>query len=126
MLQTHWTLGKSQRSPMLPNVRTRRRENGARKYREAGMYARLAPTTYFGQIDGGRRMRIKLSDAGQLQRLLSFLAFDANVVVSQIARDEVEVSFLGSLNTSAQMMQSELRLKLWLAAHPDVIAVLQE
>ena len=71
-------------------------------------------------------MRIKLSDAGQLQRLLSFLAFDANVVVSQIARDEVEVSFLGSLNTSAQMMQSELRLKLWLAAHPDVIAVLQE
>ena len=71
-------------------------------------------------------MRIKLSDASQLQRLLSFLAFDANVVVTQIARDEVEVSFLGSLNTSAQVMQSELRLKLWLAAHPDVIAVLQE
>jgi hypothetical protein len=71
-------------------------------------------------------MRIKLSDAGQLQRLLNFLAFDANVVVSQIARDEVEVSFLGSLNTSAQVMQSELRLKLWLAAHPDVIAVMQE
>jgi hypothetical protein len=71
-------------------------------------------------------MRIKLSDASQLQRLLSFLAFDANVVVTQIARDEVEVSFLGSLNTSAQVMQSELRLKLWLASHPDVIAVLQE
>ena len=75
---------------------------------------------------GGRRTRIKLSDADQLQRLLAFLAFDANVIVSQIARDEVEVSFLGSLNTSAQMMQSELRLKLWLAAHPDVIAVMQE
>ena len=71
-------------------------------------------------------MRIKLSDADQLQKLLSFLAFDANVIVSQIARDEVEVSFLGSLNTSAQMMHSELRLKMWLAAHPDVIAVLQE
>jgi hypothetical protein len=36
------------------------------------------------------------------------------------------VSFLGSLNTSAQVMQSELRLRLWLAAHPDVIAVLHE
>lgn len=71
-------------------------------------------------------MRIKLSDASQLQRLLAFLAFDANVIVSQIALDEVEVSFLGSLNTSAQVMQSELRLKLWLASHPDVIAVMQE
>jgi hypothetical protein len=71
-------------------------------------------------------MRIKLSDADQLHRLLAFLAFDSNVVVSQIARDEVEVSFLGSLNANAQVMQSELRLKLWLAAHPDVIAVLQE
>jgi hypothetical protein len=71
-------------------------------------------------------LRIKLSDANQLQRLLAFLAFDANVVVSQIALDEVEVSFLGSLNTSAQIMQSELRLKLWLASHPDVIAVMQE
>ena len=48
------------------------------------------------------------------------------MVVTQIADDEVEVSFLGSLNTSAQMMQSELRLRMWLAAHPDVIAVMQE
>ena len=71
-------------------------------------------------------MRIRLSDASQLQRLLSFLSFDANVVVTQIAVDEVEVSFLGSLNTSAQMMESELRLRLWLASHPDVIAVMQE
>ena len=71
-------------------------------------------------------MRIKLSDANQVQRLLAFLAFDANVVVSQIGPDELEVSFLGSLNTSAQVMQSELRLRLWLAAHPNVIAVMQE
>jgi len=71
-------------------------------------------------------MRIKLSDATQLARLLSYLAFDSNVIVSQVAPDEVEVSFLGSLNTSAQVMQSELRLRLWLAAHPDVIAALHE
>jgi hypothetical protein len=71
-------------------------------------------------------MRIRLSDEGQLEQLLSFLAFDANVVVSRIAPDEIEVSFLGSLNTSAQMMESELRLRLWLASHPDVIAVMQE
>jgi hypothetical protein len=71
-------------------------------------------------------MRIRLSDGSQLERLLAFLAFDPNVIVSQIASDEVEVSFLGSLNTSAQMMESELRLRLWLASHPDVIAVMQE
>lgn len=71
-------------------------------------------------------MRIRLSDEGQLEQLLAFLAFDPNVIVSQIASDEVEVSFLGSLNTAAQMMESELRLRLWLASHPDVIAVMQE
>jgi hypothetical protein len=71
-------------------------------------------------------MRIRLSDEGQLQRLLAYLAFDPNVVVSQIGSAEVEISFLGSLNTSAQMMESELRLRLWLSSHPDVIAVMQE
>jgi hypothetical protein len=75
---------------------------------------------------GESRMRITLSDSSQVERLLAFLAFDSNVIVTQIAVDEVELSFLGSLNTSAQVMQSELRLRLWLAAHPDVIAVLHE
>jgi hypothetical protein len=76
--------------------------------------------------NGGSAVRIKLSDVGHVERLLAFLAFDTNVIVSQIAADEVEVSFLGSLNANAQVMQSELRLRMWLAAHPDVIAVLQE
>ena len=71
-------------------------------------------------------MRIKLSDASHVERLLAFLQFDTNVIVTQIALDEVEVSFLGSLNANAQVMQSELRLRMWLAAHPDVIAVMQE
>jgi hypothetical protein len=57
---------------------------------------------------------------------LAFLAFDANVIVTQVAVDEVELSFLGSLNTTAQMMESELRLRLWLASHRDVIAVMYE
>jgi hypothetical protein len=71
-------------------------------------------------------MRIRLSDGSQLQRLLSFLAVDPNIVVTELSPDEIEVSFLGSLNTSAQMMESELRLRLWLTSHPDVIAVMQE
>jgi hypothetical protein len=71
-------------------------------------------------------LRIRLSDPTQLDRLLAFLEFDANVIVTQIADNEVEVSFLGSLNTTAQMMQSELRVRLWLTSNPDVIAILQE
>ncbi len=78
------------------------------------------------EAKGVSALRIKLSDPSQLDKLLSFLAFDANVIVTQTQRDEVELSFLGSLNTTAQMMESELRLRLWLSSHPDVIAVMQE
>jgi hypothetical protein len=80
----------------------------------------------YSRTTGESHLRIKLSDATQLERLLSYLAFDSNVIVTQVEVDEVEVSFLGSLNTSAQVMQSELRLRLWLAAHPDVIATMHE
>jgi hypothetical protein len=71
-------------------------------------------------------VRIKLSEPAQIERLLAFLAMDSNVVVTQIGLDEVEVSFLGSLNTGAQELESELRVQLWLSMHPDVIAVVQK
>jgi len=71
-------------------------------------------------------VRIKLSEPAQIERLLAFLAMDSNVVVTQIGLDEVEVSFLGSLNTGAQELESELRVQLWLAMHPDVMAVVQK
>ena len=71
-------------------------------------------------------LRITLSDPTQRDKLSAFLTFDKNVVVTEIGLDTLEVSFLGSLNTTAQMMESELRLRLWLSSHPDVIAVMQE
>lgn len=74
----------------------------------------------------GGRVRIKLSEPSMLRKLLLVLAFDPSAVVTQLSDDEIEVSFLGSLNTSAQQMESELRLRAWLAAHPDVIAVISE
>ena len=71
------------------------------------------------QRRGGSALRVELSDPALIQRLKAFLAFDSNVVVTQIADfDEVEVSFLGSLNTNAQQMQTELRLRSWIAAPP--------
>jgi hypothetical protein len=76
--------------------------------------------------EGGKALRVKLSDPALIQRLKAFLAFDSNVVVTQIADDEVEVSFLGSLNTNAQQMQTELRLRSWIAAHPASIVVVRE
>jgi hypothetical protein len=75
---------------------------------------------------GGWNLRVKLSDPALIQRLKAFLAFDTNVVVTQIENDEVEVSFLGSLNTNAQQMQTEIRLRAWIAAHPASIVVVRE
>jgi len=75
---------------------------------------------------GGKALRVKLSDPALLGRLKAFLAFDTNVVVTQIGDDEVEVSFLGSLNTNAQQMQTELRLRAWIGAHPASIVVVRE
>jgi hypothetical protein len=71
-------------------------------------------------------MRIKLSEPSMLRKLLLVLAFDPSAVVTQLSDDEIEVSFAGSLNTTAQVMETELRLRAWLAAHPDVIAVMRE
>jgi hypothetical protein len=67
-----------------------------------------------------------VSNPALLKRLLAYLEFDPNVIVTKIAEDEVEVSFLGSLNTSAQGMETALRLRAWLAAHPDAIVVVRE
>ncbi len=71
-------------------------------------------------------MRVKVADPALIKRLRQYLAFDATVIVTQIADDEVEVSFLGSLNTNAQQMQTELRLRAWIAANPGAIVTVRE
>lgn len=71
-------------------------------------------------------MRVKLSNPALLRGLIAEFALDANVVVTKLAEDEVEVSFLGSLNASAQQMETELRMRAWLAAHPDAVVVVRE
>jgi hypothetical protein len=67
-----------------------------------------------------------VSEPSLRRKLLAFLAFDANAVVTPVGEDEIEVSFLGSLNAGAQRMELELRLRAWLAAHPDADAVIAE
>jgi len=74
----------------------------------------------------GGFLRVKLSNPGLLRGLVKEFAFDPNVVVTKLADDEVEVSFLGSLNTSAQLMETELRLRAWLSAHPEAVVVMRE
>jgi hypothetical protein len=74
----------------------------------------------------GGLLRVKLSNPGLLRGLVKEFAFDPNVVVTELADDEVEVSFLGSLNTSAQLMETELRLRAWLSAHPEAVVVMRE
>ena len=69
-------------------------------------------------------MRIKLSDPAQLRSLVRFLTFDQNVLVTTLGETELEVGFVGSLNIWAQQRETELRLRTWMDAHPDVIAVI--
>ena len=71
-------------------------------------------------------MRVKVSDPALVRRLELYLAFDSNVIVTRLGDDEVEVSFLGSLNTNAQQMQTELRIRAWIAANPGSVVVMRE
>jgi hypothetical protein len=71
-------------------------------------------------------VRVKVSDPALVRRLELYLAFDPNVVVTRLGEDEVEVSFLGSYNTNAQQMQTELRLRAWIAANPGSVVVMRE
>jgi hypothetical protein len=71
-------------------------------------------------------VRVRLSDAGRLRQLVEYLAGDETVVVTELSPNEVEVAFIGSLSATGQAMQTELRLRAWLAAHPDVIVTMSE
>jgi hypothetical protein len=71
-------------------------------------------------------VRVRLSDSQRLKQLVDYLAFDPTVIVTELSENEVEVSFMGSLNTTGQAMETELRLRAWLAAHPDVIVTMSE
>jgi hypothetical protein len=71
-------------------------------------------------------VRVKVSDPALVRRLELYFAFDPNVIVTRLGADEVEVSFLGSFNTNAQQMQTELRLRAWIAANPGSVVVMRE
>lgn len=71
-------------------------------------------------------MRITLSDPAQLQSLVRFLEFDQNVLTTTLGENELEVGFIGSLNSSAQEKETELRLRSWMKSHPGVVAVLND
>ena len=69
-------------------------------------------------------MRITVSDPAQLRSLVLFLSFDQNVLVTELSDSEIEVGFVGSLSAWAQQRETELRLRSWMDAHPDAVAVM--
>ncbi len=71
-------------------------------------------------------MRITLSDQAHQRSLLRFLSLDPQLTATTLDERTLELSFTGSLNTDAQQMMTERRLRAWLAAHPEAIAVLSE
>jgi hypothetical protein len=69
-------------------------------------------------------MRVQLSDPSQMRALYAFFAFDPDAIVT-MGEHEIEVSFLGSLNSEAQELEASLRLRSWLTSHPDVVAAIR-
>ena len=59
-----------------------------------------------------------------MRSLARFLTFDQNVLVTAIGDSEIEVGFIGSLNSGAQQRETELRLRSWMELHPDAVAVI--
>jgi hypothetical protein len=71
-------------------------------------------------------VRIHVSRPDALRRLQIFLAIDTEAIVTPIDEHELEISFLGSRNEWSQRKELELRLRSWLASHPDVVAVVSD
>jgi hypothetical protein len=66
-------------------------------------------------------MQIHLSNPACLGELSSFLALDDAAHVETTGPADVDVWWVDSRNAWAQQMELELRLRAWMAAHPDVI-----
>jgi len=50
-------------------------------------------------------MRIKVSDRNQLGRLIQFLTLDPDALVTQVADDEIEVSFVGGFHLTGAIFE---------------------
>lgn len=70
-------------------------------------------------------MRVEVSDPGLLPDLAEFLtARDA--YVSVLGPGVLEVGFVGSLNVERQIVETERRLREWMANHPEVVVVVRD
>jgi hypothetical protein len=69
-------------------------------------------------------VRIKVSDPARLRQLSLYLSFDQDAQVNITDRDELEVWFIGSRNAWAQVAETEMRVRRWMAWNPGVIAAL--
>jgi hypothetical protein len=60
-------------------------------------------------------MRVRLGHREALPRLVALLRFDPDAIVTTLAGDEIEVSYVGSLSESAQRDKLEARLRAWMS-----------
>ena len=65
-------------------------------------------------------MRVRISEPELLPELVDFLRTRADLVVEQLAEDEIDAGLIGSYSDEAQGMELELHLRAWQSAHPGV------
>jgi hypothetical protein len=70
-------------------------------------------------------MRVELSDPAEVPDLVAYLV-DHSASVTSVRSGVIEVGFVGSWSTDTQIVETERRLRDWMALHPNVVVVLTE
>ena len=60
-----------------------------------------------------RAMRVRVSNPAVTDALAEHLRSRSDAIVDKIARDELEVSLIGSLDTTTMQMEIYLRVRAW-------------
>lgn len=70
-------------------------------------------------------MRIEVSDPAAVPDLVEFLT-EHDAYVSVLGPGLLDVGFVGSVNAERQAVETERRLREWMAGHPGVVVVVSE
>jgi hypothetical protein len=65
-------------------------------------------------------MRVRISEPELLGELVDFLHGRVELVVEELADDEIDAGLVGSYRLEAQELAMELHLRAWRASHPGV------
>jgi hypothetical protein len=70
-------------------------------------------------------VQVELSDSTAVADLIAHLT-DHGACVTELRPGVLAVGFVGSWSTDAQLIETERRLRQWMASHPHVVVAVTE